>query len=202
MKLKIDNTEQCKSLLEFETEDDFYHLQILRRKKDDNPDMGADNILVRTFYVRSMEYFERVIPEIKAICLALRARAYINLNKRSFRRTALGTLKILADRIAAEEYMPCRKAYESSAGKHSAAKEKRWLIDIDYPFDRMEELENILNDLKPDGEKILARIPTVNGEHLICKPFDLQSFNRMGATLQLNLQGQDVKKDSPTLLLV
>jgi hypothetical protein len=38
----VDNFEIIKSLLQFDSEDDFYHLQILKRKKE-NPELGSNS---------------------------------------------------------------------------------------------------------------------------------------------------------------
>ena len=46
----IDNFELIKSLLKFESPDDFYHLQILKRKKE-NPELGSNSRVVKTYYV-------------------------------------------------------------------------------------------------------------------------------------------------------
>ena len=46
----VDNFDLIKSLLKFESKDDFYYLQIILRSKD-NPDIGANNRLVPIVYV-------------------------------------------------------------------------------------------------------------------------------------------------------
>lgn len=79
----VDNFDLIKSLLKFESKDDFYYLQIIQRSKD-NLDIGANNRLVRSYCIRSLEYFEGKKKEIKQMCSIFKARAYIHLNKRSY----------------------------------------------------------------------------------------------------------------------
>lgn len=74
----VDNFDLIKSLLKFESQDDFYYLQIIQRSKD-NPDIGANNRLVRSYCIRSLEYFESKKKEIKQTCSRFKARAYIHL---------------------------------------------------------------------------------------------------------------------------
>ena len=67
----------------FESSDDFYFLQILKRKKE-HPDLGSNSITVHTYYVNSLEHFKNIEKEVINLCEFHNARAYINLNKRSY----------------------------------------------------------------------------------------------------------------------
>ena len=99
----INNFEQIKNLLHFENEDIFYHLQILKRKKE-NPEIGRNSYLIKTYYVTSNEYLDKVKDEIINLCDFNKARAYINLNPRSFEKTAFNTLKKISDIIMNKDY--------------------------------------------------------------------------------------------------
>lgn len=54
-------------------------------------------------------------------------------------------------------------------------------------------IEIEINTIEPKGDKILAVIPTLNGVHLITKPFNLQKFKELYPLI-------DVHKNNPTLL--
>ncbi len=73
----INNIHAIISLLKFDSSDDFYFLQIIKRKKE-NPDIGSNSIVVKTYYIRSQEQLENMMPEIVAICNFHNARG-INL---------------------------------------------------------------------------------------------------------------------------
>jgi len=78
--------------------------------------------------------------------------------------------------------------------------EKRWIVDVDSTSQHTQNMiSNIIEMVKPnDGSKIIAKIPTKNGVHLITKRFDVMEFNK-----QLKERGEeipDIQKKNPTLL--
>lgn len=85
----VDNFEQIKQLLTFKSEDEFYHLQILKRKKDCPEHERARNNnarCVKTYYIKNVEYLEAKKAEIIGLCEMFNARAYINLNTKKLRK--------------------------------------------------------------------------------------------------------------------
>ena len=54
----IDNLEKVLPLLEFESEDDFYYLQILQRKKE-NPQLGSNSRVIKNYYITSIDYLTK-----------------------------------------------------------------------------------------------------------------------------------------------
>lgn len=193
----INNIEIIKSLLQFQSEDDFYHLQIIKRKKE-HPELGSNSYIVKTYYIRSIDYLDKKFPEIQTLCNFHNARAYINLNVRSFERTAFQTLKKVTDQIMNKDYKSVRKAYESVCGEFATGRDKRWIIDVDelYNEEFVSELSEFLNGIAPVGEdKIIAKIPTKNGYHLITKPFNVKDFMEKYYEL-------DLHRNNPSILYV
>ena len=82
----IDNIEQITDLLNFEDEGDFYMLYVFKRKKD-QPEGERDNHqsvrTIKTYCVESVEYLEKRYDEIKMLCEAFKARAYIHVQKQN-----------------------------------------------------------------------------------------------------------------------
>lgn len=192
------NFERIKQLLKFESDDDFYYLQILKRKKE-NPDIGFNSITIKTYYITSLEQLESRKDEIIHLCDYHNARAYINLNVRSFETIAFHTLKKITDIIMAKDFKSARNAYESCCGTYGTGKNKSWIIDIDsseFSVSIAKMITPIINSCKPDGDKIKAIIPTKNGVHLITSPFDLNEFRK------LHGDGLDVHKNNPTILYI
>jgi hypothetical protein len=99
----VDNFKQIADFLTFDNEDDFYHLQILKRKKE-NPEIGSNSYVIRTYCIRSKEHLIEKMVEIINLCTQHNARAYINLNRRSFERAAFHTLKKVTDIIMNKDY--------------------------------------------------------------------------------------------------
>ena len=84
----IDVFNQIKDLITFESDDDFYFLQILQRKKD-NPHIGSNSRVIKNYYIGSIEYLEDKYDEIKSVCDQFNARASLRLNKSSYRKVAI-----------------------------------------------------------------------------------------------------------------
>jgi len=190
----IDNFEQIKQYLTFDSSDDFYYLQIIQRRKE-NPELKTNNYMVKSYAISSIDYLEMKKKEIVTLCELHNARAYINLNKRSFEKCAYHSMKKLTDVILAKSFKSAKKVFDSVASAYSSDKEKKWLIDVDdmeFPSPLM--MAHIEHNCKPyDPDKIIGVIKTLNGCHLITKPFNIVQFREKYPDVE-------VKKNSPTLL--
>lgn len=191
----VDNFDAVAQILKFDSEDDFYHCQILKRKKE-HPELGSNSYVVKTYYIRDLWYLMYRKEEMIAIAKYHNARVCINLNRRSFEKIAFHTLRKVTDIIMNKDYKSVRKAYESVCGAHSAEKDKKWIIDVDKPFlaqDLMSVKEAIKNcQPNPGEDKMISIIPTKNGYHLITSPFNIQEAKL----------GYDIHKDNPTILYI
>lgn len=204
----VNNFKQIADMLTFESEDDFYHLQILVRKKD-LPEYakGKNNNArcIQTYYIKTKEYLLEKEKEIIGLCHMFTARAYINLNQKSFKKASLQLLKELSDRIIYEQYAHVYGAYQSVVGESLVnVGEKRWIIDIDSKdlnliLDTEIEIEKCQSSQMKIDEirynNIIARIPTVNGWHIITHPFNLKQIEPFQC-----MHSFDVQKNNPTLL--
>lgn len=191
----VDNLEQIKSLLSFESEDDFYFVQIIKRKKE-HPELGSNNYMVKAYYISSIESLERDYEEMKCLANFHNARVCINLNKRSYEKLAFQNLKKVADQIMNKDYKSVRKSYNSVVGQFSNDNNKKWILDIDNndeEYDR--KLQLYIHSIEPFGSKLYANIKTKNGHHLITKPFNMQNFNNQYSDIE-------VHKDNPTILYI
>jgi hypothetical protein len=197
------NFKQIAKLLQFRSSDDFYHLQIIKRKKD-HPEVGSNSLVIKTYYIKSKEHLAKVEAEIIAICDFHGARACINLNRRSFEKMALHTLKKVTDQIMNKDFSSVRKAYESVCGAYANEADKKWIVDIDNisidGFNHQPEmihLRKFLLELQTETDRApyMEFIKTRSGIHIITGPFNLAKFReRFG--------GLDVHKDNPTILYV
>lgn len=193
----LDNIELIKPLLKFDSDDDFYYLQILQRKKD-NPEIGANSRVIKNYYITSLEYLDMRYSEIKELCNHFNARASLRLNKRSFKRIAFKTLENIANTMQNEnEYKHIRKSYDRACGLlHNQKTDKRWVLDFDHVSpDFVTEPSFIwfIEKLEPIGPKHLATIPSASGFHMITNPFNVEKFKR-------DFPHIDIHKDNPTNL--
>lgn len=201
---EVDNFDVIRDLLDFRSDDDYYFLQVLQRKKDHRGDQkvnGCNNNsrLVKAYYVKSLDHFDFIRKEVIQLCKVFNARAGINLNKRSFERTQLRLLQKVTDQIVNKTYNKGYKAYPSVAGAMSSSEDKRWILDVDYGWNptKYSHLGEYINSIAPEGDKVIAEIPSKNGYHLITKPFNLKVFRGMGG-----FSSVEVHKNNPTNLYI
>lgn len=191
----MNNFDRIKHLLEFSSGDDFYFLQILQRKKE-HPELGSNSRVIKTYYINNISYLEGKMEEIIKLCDFFRARAYINPNRRSYRKLALQTIRKIADQMSNEEYSHVANAYDSVCGAYSNEPNRKWVVDIDEKsIDVVDECIKVIEDLQPLGKpKIYEVIETLNGYHIISAPFKLDDFRKTFT--------YDVHKDNPTVLYI
>ncbi len=196
--MEIDVLHRVTSLLHFESEDDFYYLQILQRKKE-NPQLGSNSRVIKNYYINSVAYLTEHYDEIKQLCRVSNARAMLRLNKRSYEKCAFKAIQNVANSIANREYQFIKKSYNRAVGDGHNDKTKKWIVDIDnHPEPKMWMADLILfinKECRPDGDKFIELLPTKNGYHVITTPFDLSKFKTQYPNL-------DIHKDNPINLYI
>lgn len=198
----IDNFDQISKLLSFESDDEFYFVQILQRKKD-NPDgkFGSNNSsrLIKVYYIKSVDHLISHKEEIITLCRVFNARAGINLNKRSFYKTAFNTLRGIAEQMHNREYTKIHRAWNTACGIHNSVSDKIWILDFDYVPTNPDwyiDIKDILFGLPPVGvSKILAFIPSKSGVHVITTGFDTREFAKLYPDIEIH-------KNNPTNLYI
>lgn len=78
----IDNFKTIEKILNFSNKNDFYIIQIMKRRKD-NPAMKKGVKILKEFYIFSFDDLNSLREEIITLCDANNARAYINPSKRN-----------------------------------------------------------------------------------------------------------------------
>ena len=197
----IDNFELIKSLLFFESEDIYYHLQILRRGKD-HPELPAANRMIKAYFINDINDLDFYEQEIKDLCKFFGARAYINLAPKSIKKTTMLQIKYLAERVYIGDYKKIWKSWNTCA-EEIKGEEPRWVVDMDDSSIIDSEIIDFINNLEPHTllhnplrcEKVISTIPTKSGYHLITTPFNLQQFKEKYPDI-------DVHKNNPTILYI
>lgn len=191
----VDNINLILPFLKFESKDDFYYLQILQRKKE-NPEIGSNSRVIKNYYIKSEQYLLDRYDEIKKLCEVFNARAMIRLNKRSFEKVSFKAMINIANTMSNREYEFIKASYDRACGLGHNDSKKKWILDIDSideEFDR--KIQLFINNIEPNGSKILGNFKSKNGHHLITKPFDLQEFKNYYPEIE-------VHKDNPTNLYI
>ena len=189
----VDNLRLILPFLKFESEDDFYYLQILQRKKE-NPQIGSNSRVIKNYYINSEEYLINHYDEIKKLCEVFNARASIRLNKRSYEKVAFKAMVNIANTMSNREYEFIKASYDRACGLGHNDKNKKWILDIDK--EDLVNLKLIKKDLITLSEKdiILAELESKSGIHLITKPFNSFVFSAIHKI--------EIHKDNPTNLYI
>lgn len=198
----IDNTEQIKKLIANCGKDEFYMLQILHRSKDgktkyEPAGKKISQQTIKTYYISSPEYLDYKMSEIKDLCHLFNARAYINLNKKSWEQIALKSLEVLAQTIIKKEWHSIKSIIDTACGQTGACdKNKTWIVDVDTKDENMlKEVIDVIGKCEPlDVGKVVDVIPTLHGYHIISKPFNKMKFYENYS------HSIDIHDNNPTLL--
>jgi len=196
-----DNLFLIKELLKFKDENSFYHIQIIKRRKDKgNEEMSIGQKEIKSYIVKSLDYLENKYDEIKEICIRENARAYININTKSLEQVAHLMNIEMAKIVAQKNYNRIERLFNSTVSK-SKGENKYWILDIDAEdIDKFEnsqgviDFEEYLYNIRPIGNKIVTRIPSKTGVHFITTKFDVKQFNE-----KYNIE---IKKNSVTNLFI
>jgi hypothetical protein len=201
----VNNFDKAASWMYNMDEDEFFYVQVLVRGKDGHNANGNNtNRCIKYYTIRSFNEFEFARYEIKTLCDQFNARAYIHYGKRSFEQIGKEMLRTVTDRLISENWQGMKSAFQHCCGKCVLKKNKYYIVDVDW-FDnedqedkdaRLLRYKNFINfscENIQDTNKVLEIIPTNNGCHLICKPFNINKFKNKFPDI-------DIKQDSPTLL--
>ena len=191
----INNFEQIKGLLKFDSPDEFYQVSVLQRVKE-NLHLNKNSNLVKNYYPYNLEYLDRKKDEIIKLCEIFNARCYISLNRRNAKVVGLEMMSNLADSIRCNEIHSLDKLFNSTCSKHHSEKDKKWLIDIDTKEISPLLLAHLEISCRPyTTNKVIARIQTKNGWHLITTAFDKQTFKEKYPEV-------DIQVNSMTILYI
>ena len=199
--MKINNLEIIKPLISNCNEGEFYLLLIIHRPKDGVTKFDKDGNknhqkTIKSYYVSNAEYLEKKMDEIMALCELFNARAYINLNKKSWKQITGKSIEILGHCVIRDEWKHARSVIDSACGETGACDGKKsYLVDVDTKDEsEVEVITKCLYDSRPIGDKIIAKIPTVHGCHLITRGFNPEDFRKFYP------KEIDIHKNNPTLL--
>ena len=195
----IDNKKQIITLLNFSEPGDFYMLYVMKRKKD-QPEGERDNHqsvrVIRSYCIKSVEQLDKRWDEIVMMCEMFKARAYMHVQKQNHRDVSLSMMVALAQRIH-DGNLEQQGLFDSVVGQLKTY-EKRWVVDVDTKDEiTAHRVAHIIDGLAPEGPKIEAVLPTMNGYHFITKRFDVKGFE-----IKMAQYGNvpDIQKKNPTLL--
>ena len=205
MSIYVDNFDAVRPLLEFDDDDHYYFIEIVLRRKDfPEGERVKDHITLNSYFVTSAEMFDKLEPEIKALCHTRNARAYINLDRKPLKKTALLLMQACLDMVENDDYHKLFSRMDSAAGKCPGDKShKLFIVDLDIRNEesREEATKMAMDALTSCSVKVDVKVllPTPNGVHIVTAPFD----QRAALWRSVALYGAEIfeiKHNSPTVL--
>lgn len=202
----VNNLEKILPLLKFESEDDFYYLQILQRKKD-NPHIGANSKVIKNYYITSEKYLLDRFDEIKTLCDVFNARASLRLNKRSFEKVGFKAMTNMANTMMNKDFKFLKASYDRACGLGHNDKNKTWIVDVDKEeVIWLEQIISAIQPCEPLGDKIVVQLDSKTGLHLITRPFNTEQFKINLAkelqAYQMSPISIEIHKDNPTAIYI
>ncbi|MDE6534504.1 MAG: hypothetical protein K2K82_00670 [Muribaculaceae bacterium] len=177
----------------------FMHVRIVRRGKD-HPNLPGANKIIKSCIVQDYERLEKMKEDIISICEHCKARAYISCVPKGMQQLNTYIMCRLADNQHIGNVINPYHIVHSACGKVQSV-EKRWVVDVDTKD------PETLNKIKDSIDKLwgkahpqdwgrhigqtwlIAEIPTLNGVHLITRPFNLQEFNQRFPEVEIKKNG-------------
>ena len=196
-----DNFERFRSFMQLPEEeggDVYYVIELVRRGKD-FPDLPAANYHFKNYYIDTLKKYDSVQDEIRTLCRTLRLRAYVSVNRKSFRQVTMNTISEMSRRAALDDFRRPYAVFESCSGKFVNKDDKHWVVDVDdCDWKTIVYIECLVKKCKPEGNKVELALPTRSGCHLITRPFDVGEFQLMIKEREKELP--EIKKNHLTLL--
>src|SRR6185369_4345843 len=106
----MNNSELIGDLLDFPFPDCFYFVEVIQRRKE-NPEMKKHSLTLADYYISSYTSFLTKFEEIKKMCDAFNARAYIRLNYRRYEQIAMKVNLKVAELICEKNYKAIMAVY-------------------------------------------------------------------------------------------
>lgn len=179
--MEINNFSIIEPLMNFnEDRSTFYFIQLIKRRKDKgNEDMDRGERLVKAYFV-DKPLTESLKNEMISIAKITNSRIYMTLSPCVKEKVVKQCAKDFLDRVCNETYNGLHGVLHTACGLSTSCVGKLFLVDVDTKDeDYVKRVETVINGLSPttDTNKIVLKVPTVNGYHLICKPFNRTEFS-------------------------
>lgn len=170
---------------------DYIQVEIIQRRKDGATKCRGDqpeSRTIRKFFLKDPEELWAKAEDIRKICIANKARAYVYPSYVSGKKVYHEILKKMVDLVTREEYgVSVEKITTGQASK--CLSNKYLMFDVDT---RSKDTLFQLIELIKEHTTVIMVNSTVNGFHVVCKPFNY-------TTLQLP-ENVELKTKCMTLL--
>ena len=177
---------------------DFFFVQVMQRNKEKN-NVSSSGYVIKDYHFFDKETFLSKKEEITTLCKTFNARAYFWVNPRNCKEVQY---EIIREALEAIELGTHKlfKCVSRALGRKRCNKYKlKWILDFDTKdWSLINKYLDLVRKCRPNVNKILYYVPTINGIHVITLGFDLEQFKQELAITKLD--NIDIHKDNPTIL--
>ena len=185
----------------------FFEIMLVRRGKD-HPNLPAANYTFKSYYIDSIEKYNKVKDEIIKCCEMFGLRAYVSVNVKSKEEYSKMCAFKFTQNILNNEYKKPWRVGDHVFGKLTAKNDNTWLVDIDnIDIDNVDDsiyltaLINLINSCDSRYDiVVIGQVPTRSGLHLLTRPFNMEQYKMMYNQNDYDRECPDIKKNHITLL--
>lgn len=177
---------------------DFFFVQVMQRNKEKN-NVGSSGYVIKDYHFFDKETFLSKKEEITTLCKAFNARAYFWINPRNCKEVQYEIIREALEAIELGTHKLFKCVSRALSRKRCNKYKSKWILDFDTKdWSLINKYLDLVRKCRPNVNKILYYVPTVNGIHVITLGFDLEQFKQELAIAKLD--NIDIHKDNPTIL--
>nr|DAU35309.1 MAG TPA: hypothetical protein [Caudoviricetes sp.] len=175
---------------------DFFFVQVMQRNKEKN---NVGGYVIKDYHFFDKETFLAKKEEITTLCKAFDARAYFWINPRNCKQVQYEIIREALEAIELGTHKLFKCVSKAIGRKRCNRYKSKWILDFDTKdWSLINKYLDLVRKCRPNVNKILYYVPTVNGIHVITLGFDLEQFKQELAIAKLD--NIDIHKDNPTIL--
>lgn len=177
---------------------DFFFVQVMQRNKEKN-NVSSSGYVIKDYHFFDKETLLSKKEEITTLCKAFNARAYFWINPRNCKEVQYEIIKEALEAIELGTHKLFKCVSRALGRKRCNKYKSKWILDFDTKdWSLINKYLDLVRKCRPNVNKILYYVPTVNGIHVITLGFDLEQFKQELAIAKLD--NIDIHKDNPTIL--
>ena len=177
---------------------DFFFVQVMQRNKEKN-NVSSSGYVIKDYHFFDKETFLSKKEEITTLCKAFNARAYFWVNPRNCKEVQYEIIREVLEAIELGTHKLFKCVSRALGRKRCNKYKSKWILDFDTKdWSLINKYLDLVRKCRPNVNKILYYVPTVNGIHVITLGFDLEQFKQELAITKLD--NIDIHKDNPTIL--
>ena len=177
---------------------DFFFVQVIQRNKEKN-NVSSSGYVIKDYHFFDKETFLAKKEEITTLCKAFDARAYFWIYPRNCKQVQYEIIREALEAIECNSKKLFKCVSRALGRKRCNKYKSKWILDFDTKdWSLINKYLDLVRKCRPNVNKILYYVPTVNGIHVITLGFDLEQFKQKIAIAKLD--NIDIHKDNPSVL--